>query len=64
MASSFLRAGTFSGKSAVVTGGGTGIGYAIARELVSLGGAVVLAGRREPMLAEAAAALKAEAADA
>mmetsp|Transcript_10574 Transcript_10574/g.20030 ORF Transcript_10574/g.20030 Transcript_10574/m.20030 type:complete len:297 (+) Transcript_10574:36-926(+) len=36
----------FSGKVAIVTGGGTGIGLAIASELVSLGASVVIASRK------------------
>lgn len=42
------------GKTAVVTGGGTGIGLGIARALKSEGCRVVIASRREEKLAEAA----------
>ena len=35
--SSVFRSGLFAGKSAIVTGGGTGIGCAIAQELLYLG---------------------------
>ena len=35
--SSVLRPGLFSGKSAVVTGGGSGIGKALTHELLYLG---------------------------
>ena len=35
--SSVFRSGLFAGKSAIVTGGGTGIGCAIAQELLHLG---------------------------
>jgi len=43
------------GKTAVVTGGGTGIGLAIAEALAGEGARAVLAGRREDKLREAAA---------
>lgn len=54
---SALRPGLFAGTTTVVTGGGTGIGFAIARELTELGGRVVLAGRREAPLLAAVEAL-------
>jgi len=54
---SFLRPGLLAGQSAVVTGGGTGIGFAIARELLHLGARVVIAGRSADKLAAAAEAL-------
>ena len=47
----------FEGKVGFVTGGGTGIGLACAREIVTGGGKVMLAGRREDVLARAAAEL-------
>lgn len=40
-------------KLVVITGGGTGIGYATAEEVVRAGGSVVITGRREDVLAEA-----------
>ena len=46
-----------AGQTAIVTGGGTGIGLAIARALGRLGAAVVIASRSEQHLAEGAAAL-------
>ncbi len=49
--------GRFEGKVGFVTGGGTGIGLACAREIVAGGGKVMLAGRREEVLACAAAEL-------
>lgn len=51
--------GLFQGRSALITGGGTGIGFAIARELGELGAKVILAARTVERLAEAAAELKA-----
>jgi NAD(P)-dependent dehydrogenase (short-subunit alcohol dehydrogenase family) len=51
-----------SGKVAFVTGGGSGIGLACARRIVSAGGLVVIAGRREAVLREACDALGANAA--
>ncbi len=57
MSGSFLRAGIFHGQSAVVTGGGTGIGFAIAKELVGLGCRVTIAGRDESKLRAAKDAL-------
>lgn len=56
--------GTDSGKgarTAVVTGGGTGIGRAIAAELVARGLEVVITGRREDVLRAAAAEIGARA---
>ena len=44
----------FSGKVAVVTGGGTGIGKAITKELARLGCRVVIASRKMERLEEAA----------
>ncbi len=47
----------FEGKSAFITGGGTGIGLACAQAIVAGGGRVMLAGRREEVLREAARSL-------
>ncbi|XP_068102176.1 peroxisomal trans-2-enoyl-CoA reductase-like [Hyperolius riggenbachi] len=52
-ARSVLIPGLFRGKVAVVTGGGTGIGRAIAAELLSLGCNVVIASRKLHRLKEA-----------
>jgi len=48
------------GKLALITGGGTGIGFATARELGSLGARIVIAARDFERLENAAAALNAE----
>ncbi len=57
---SIFRAGLFTGKTAVVSGGGTGIGRAIACELASLGATVIICSRSaehiEPTRAEIEAA--------
>ena len=49
-----FRPGLFDGCHAVITGGGSGIGLAIARELGRLGAQVTLAARDETRLAQAA----------
>src|SRR5881394_2175083 len=48
---------TFEGRVAIVTGGATGIGFAIAKELTRLGARVVIASRKEENLKPAAAEL-------
>ena len=47
----------FDGKVAFITGGGTGIGLACAQAIVKDGGRVMLAGRREAVVRDAARAL-------
>jgi NAD(P)-dependent dehydrogenase (short-subunit alcohol dehydrogenase family) len=49
--------GALTGKHALVTGGGTGIGAAIARALAAEGAAVSVAGRRRAVLLEFAASV-------
>lgn len=54
-----FRPDLLAGRAAIVTGGGTGIGFAIATELAKAGAAVTLAGRRADLLEEARAQLEA-----
>ena len=54
---SCFRPDLLQGKVALVTGGGSGIGYTIAAELAALGATVVIAGRDVSKCEEAAAAL-------
>ena len=49
--------GVLDGKIAVITGGGSGIGLAIAHAYAEEGAEVVIAGRRKDVLAEAAEAI-------
>ncbi|HCC2434555.1 TPA: SDR family oxidoreductase [Klebsiella pneumoniae] len=42
-----------TGKTALITGGGSGIGFAIAQTLAAAGAQIILAARREGLLAEA-----------
>ena len=55
--------GLFAGRTALITGGGTGIGFAIAQELGALGAAVVIAARNAERLAAASARLADEGID-
>jgi uncharacterized oxidoreductase len=43
----------FKGNTVLITGGATGIGFALAQELVPAGNEVIICGRRESKLAEA-----------
>ncbi len=63
-ASSIFAPGLLAGQVAFVTGGGTGIGLAIARELGALGARVVIASRKLDVVTEAAAQLRAVGLDA
>ena len=49
-----LKEISLEGKRALVTGGGSGIGFSIAEEMVDAGAEVVIVGRREEKLKEAA----------
>jgi citronellol/citronellal dehydrogenase len=55
-----FRPGLFENQVALVTGGGTGIGLAVARELAALGAALAICGRRPEPVAEAVRALEAD----
>ena len=52
-----LPAGTYDGKVVMVTGGGTGLGKAIATEFARLGASLVVASRKDDHLAAAHEAL-------
>jgi citronellol/citronellal dehydrogenase len=54
-----FRADALAGRVAIITGGGTGIGRAIATSYASLGARVALCGRRAEPVEEAAAAIEA-----
>lgn len=54
---SIFRPGLFEGHVAIVTGGGSGIGFATARSLAALGAKVAICGRNAEKLAAASAAL-------
>jgi citronellol/citronellal dehydrogenase len=52
-----FKEGLFDGKVALVTGGGSGIGLAVAQELIRLGGSVIICGRTQEKLDAASAEL-------
>jgi citronellol/citronellal dehydrogenase len=58
-AMTIFASGLFDDTVALVTGGGTGIGFAVASELVRLGADVAICGRRQEPLDEAATKLRA-----
>src|SRR5487761_1177913 len=55
-----LKPGTFSGRTIVITGGGTGLGRSMARCLSALGANLVICGRRAEVLEETADELRQE----
>ncbi|UQA59075.1 SDR family oxidoreductase [Polyangium aurulentum] len=57
-ARSFFAPGLFQGQVAIVTGGGSGIGLACAREMGALGASVAICGRKADKIAAAADALR------
>ena len=63
-ASAIFADGLLKDRHVLVTGGGTGIGLAIARECGHLGARVTIAARREAVLAEATEGLRTEGIDA
>lgn len=52
-----LKEISLSGKTALITGGASGIGYAIAQEMCDAGANVIIVGRRDEQLREAAKSL-------
>ena len=59
LGASALPKGTFEGQAVVVTGGGTGLGKAIAVEFARLGAAVAIVSRKEEHRAAGVAAVEA-----
>jgi citronellol/citronellal dehydrogenase len=61
--SAVFREGLLDGQVVLVTGGGSGIGLAIAHECAALGARVVIGGRKAERLEQAAEALRADGAE-
>jgi NAD(P)-dependent dehydrogenase (short-subunit alcohol dehydrogenase family) len=60
MVNTIFKENLFEGKTAIITGGGTGIGFGIAREMAHLGATVILASRKIANLEKAAETIHAE----
>ncbi|MDB5241652.1 MAG: short-chain dehydrogenase/reductase, partial [Spirosoma sp.] len=58
-AATFSQVFSLAGKLALITGGGSGIGFDIARCMVEAGATVIITGRREQPLQDAVASLTA-----
>ena len=51
---------TFDGRVGIITGGATGIGFAVAREVARLGGRVIIASRKEEKLSASVEQIRSE----
>jgi len=56
-----LKPDLLRGRTALITGGGTGLGLAMAKRFATLGAEIIICGRRQPVLETAAAAICSEA---
>jgi NAD(P)-dependent dehydrogenase (short-subunit alcohol dehydrogenase family) len=54
-----FRSDLLAGRTALITGGGTGLGLAMAKRFAGLGAGIVICGRRKPVLEEAVTAIRA-----